>query len=100
MEEPTRGVKETGRGPPRASKGESSRSDPRARRCQEPWKQDPSHGCPWWSSWRALGAPGAHCARLKTVQGEAVIYLVVLRRWGGKIELKVFKIEKGFYAEE
>ena len=83
----------------RQAKGESSRSDHRARRCQELWEQDPSHGWPSWSSWGALWGPGAHCARLKTVQGEADD-LVVLRRWDGKIELKVFKIEKDFYAEE
>ena len=33
------------------------------------------------------------------MQGEADD-LVVLRRWDGKIELKVFKIEKDIYAEE
>lgn len=45
----------------------------------------------------ALWVPG-HTARLKTVGGEAG-YSVVLR-WDGKIELKVFKIGKGFYPEE
>ena len=41
---------------------------------------------------------GAHCARLETVGGETG-YSIVLR-WDGKIELKAFKIEKGFYPEE
>lgn len=42
----------------------------------------------------ALRGPGARSL------GCEAGYLVVLRRWDGKIELKVFKIEKGFYAEE
>lgn len=100
MEEPTCRVKETRRGGHvRQSKGrEGSRSDHRAWCCQELWEQDPSRVTLVEHLEGAVGT-GAHCTRLKTIGGEAG-YSVVLRRWDGKIELKAFKIEKGFYPEE